>query len=52
MTTIPYPCASIYLVWIAMELCISVMRVAQPIAIFYTFTALGNEITYSKSFTT
>lgn len=45
-------CRDIYLVWIVMELCISVMRVAQPIIIFYTFVALGNELTYSKSFTT
>ena len=45
-------CLYIYRVWIILEFFINAINYVQPILIFYTFTRLGNELTYSKAFTT
>ena len=45
-------CLYIYYVWIMLEFFIYAINYVQPILIFYTFTQLGNELTYSKAFTT
>jgi hypothetical protein len=42
----------IYYVWICLSLLTDSLPTVQPILIFYTYSKLGNTLTYAKAFTT
>eukprot|EP00606_Chrysophyceae_sp_TOSAG23-5_P001610 GSChrysophyteH2.ASY1.ANO1.104.1 assembled CDS len=41
----------VYLCWLMLEIVMNGMPVAMPVAVFYTFAKLGNDLTYATIFT-